>query len=439
MSNAARHRHEDAVGTSAMLIATTYAQLGDFRQAEKWFDTINGLACHHTIVAECNYFRAVARYLAGDIDGARRLGKLALRPGEDIVYARTRSLFGWIAVAQCDYPCAYTEFLGSLDVLDRCRAEDTHLRANVVSALAITAAEAQLGDPQLLDAETAKVRWNPSLVKHQVQTLRHTGFAYETRGDTKTAMQRYAAAAEVAPDTVWAIYGYAACANLAFRLGQLEAAEAFTFMAGNVERRISATTGWHDIDDEQRISLLELAQISARLGDGTQARRCRDLYYENPELAALSSLHHDFRLSTFKLHVDAMVDAASGKHVAAVASLTHLKEQWSRIGCPRRASEASRDLALIDIHEKEDRQRWPAPVDPPPRLSRREIAIVQFVAAGLSNAEIAEKLHLAPKTVKNRIGQIYIKYGVHNRTKLALRAKGQDSYDDAREQRTKTA
>jgi tetratricopeptide (TPR) repeat protein len=66
--NATRHQHEDAVGTNAMLIGTAYAQMKDFEQANTWFDVVGDLACHHTIVAECNYLRAMSRYVARDLD-----------------------------------------------------------------------------------------------------------------------------------------------------------------------------------------------------------------------------------------------------------------------------------------------------------------------------------------------------------------------------------
>jgi DNA-binding NarL/FixJ family response regulator len=291
-------------------------------------------------------------------------------------------------------------------------------------------AEAGIGDPTLLDIETAKVRWNPSLVQHQVQALRHCGFAYETCGDNGTAMQRYAAAAEVAPGTAWAIYGYVACANLALRLGGLESAEAFTHFATRVESRISDSVGWHGIDDEQRISLLELAHTMARMGDGNRAKKYRDRYNENTDLAALSSLHHDSRLATYKQHVDAMVLAALGEDIEAADRLNLLREQWALIGCTRRAAEVSRDLALVSARVLRNETAEATPVDYHRYVSRRDSAIMQLIAIGLDNAEIAEKLHIAPKTVKNRIGQIYAKYGVHDRTKLALMTKGHAIYGD---------
>ena len=421
--NAARHRQDDAVGTSAMLMGAICAQMNEFEKANEWFDLVDGLRSHHTIDSECRYLRAMSCYLAGDLDGAKRFGAMALRPAEDIVYARTRSLFGWIAVTECEYPRAYTEFLGSLDVLDRCVADDTHLRATIVSALAITAAEAQVGDPKLLDAEFSKVRWNPGLAKHQLQALRHCGFVYETCGDSRTAMQRHAAAAEVAPGTVWAMYGYAACANLASRLGQREAAEAFAFMAMSVESRISESVGWQDIDDEERISLLELALVLARLGNGSQAQRYRDIYHDNTRLSALSSLHHDLRLATYKKHVDAMIAVAVRNDRESFALLSAVAKQWAVIGCARRAQETSRDLASTKDRSPAADEALPPDAEPQRKLSRRDVAIVQLVAFGLKNAEIADRLCIAPKTVKNRLAQIYKAYGVHDRTNLALLGK----------------
>ena len=57
------------------------------------------------------------------------------------------------------------------------------------------------------------------------------------------------------------------------------------------------------------------------------------------------------------------------------------------------------------------------------RLSEREQAILQLLAAGLSNREIAARLSLAHGTVKNYITTIFQKLGVRDRTQAALRAR----------------
>jgi DNA-binding NarL/FixJ family response regulator len=56
-------------------------------------------------------------------------------------------------------------------------------------------------------------------------------------------------------------------------------------------------------------------------------------------------------------------------------------------------------------------------------LSQREVEILQLVARGLTNREIALQLSLAPGTVKNYVTSILSKIGARDRTQAALRAK----------------
>ena len=66
------------------------------------------------------------------------------------------------------------------------------------------------------------------------------------------------------------------------------------------------------------------------------------------------------------------------------------------------------------------------PMLPPrafPELTDREREILGFIAAGKTNAEIAQELSLTLKTVSNHVSNIYNKLQVVDRAQAALRAK----------------
>jgi LuxR family maltose regulon positive regulatory protein len=59
----------------------------------------------------------------------------------------------------------------------------------------------------------------------------------------------------------------------------------------------------------------------------------------------------------------------------------------------------------------------------PEPLTEREIEVLELMAAGLTNPEIAEKLVVSAGTVKKHASHIYKKLGVHSRTEAAARAR----------------
>jgi DNA-binding NarL/FixJ family response regulator len=56
-------------------------------------------------------------------------------------------------------------------------------------------------------------------------------------------------------------------------------------------------------------------------------------------------------------------------------------------------------------------------------ISTREIDVVRLVAEGLSNKEIAGRLHLSVRTVESHVRHVLTKTGMVNRTQLATWAR----------------
>jgi LuxR family maltose regulon positive regulatory protein len=79
------------------------------------------------------------------------------------------------------------------------------------------------------------------------------------------------------------------------------------------------------------------------------------------------------------------------------------------------------DSALDSSEVKPQSKRPPTEMVEP--LSGRELEVLGLIAEGLSNQEIAVKLHLSLNTVKVHSSNIYGKLGVNNRTRAVAKAK----------------
>jgi DNA-binding NarL/FixJ family response regulator len=60
-----------------------------------------------------------------------------------------------------------------------------------------------------------------------------------------------------------------------------------------------------------------------------------------------------------------------------------------------------------------------------PELTDREVEVLQLVADGLGNHDIAGRLHLSEKTVRNHVSNVIGKLHVDNRTQAIVRARNQ--------------
>ncbi len=83
-------------------------------------------------------------------------------------------------------------------------------------------------------------------------------------------------------------------------------------------------------------------------------------------------------------------------------------------------------LAAFPANESLETAVSPAQVDQSELvepLSERELEVLEKIATGLTNREIADRLYLSLNTVKVHTRNIYGKLGVHNRTQAVARAR----------------
>ncbi len=97
---------------------------------------------------------------------------------------------------------------------------------------------------------------------------------------------------------------------------------------------------------------------------------------------------------------------------------------FEELGAKPARTNAIHRLHTLGVHDLPALRRGPRASTRahPAGLTAREAEVLALVAAGLRNAEIAERLFLTPKTVSHHLSAIYAKLGVETRIEDARAA-----------------
>jgi DNA-binding CsgD family transcriptional regulator/tetratricopeptide (TPR) repeat protein len=109
--------------------------------------------------------------------------------------------------------------------------------------------------------------------------------------------------------------------------------------------------------------------------------------------------------------------AFSGDRVA----LRKARDMLTGLGAHRAASIVGRQLRALG-EPGVPRGPRPATVANPAGLTDREVEVLAFIAAGLSNSAIAERLTLSSRTIDNHVASIFRKLGVQTREQASAEA-----------------
>jgi DNA-binding CsgD family transcriptional regulator len=113
-------------------------------------------------------------------------------------------------------------------------------------------------------------------------------------------------------------------------------------------------------------------------------------------------------------------DAAIAQLGGDIAAVQAALDTFRRLGARAAARRAQQRLAQLRGRNP-DLRRKDTSADPH-GLTKRQCDVLELLAAGHSDAEIATALYISPKTVNTHVCAIMTKLGVHNRTQAAAHA-----------------
>jgi len=170
-----------------------------------------------------------------------------------------------------------------------------------------------------------------------------------------------------------------------------------------------------------RIPVLQpdVAVLDVRLPDGNGIELCRDLLSRLPDLRCLM-------LTSFtsdEAMLDAILAGASGYIVKDIKGMD-LTAAIKDVGHGKSLLDNRAAAVLMDKLRASQEVALPGPLA---ALTDQERALLALLGEGLTNRQIAARMFLAEKTVKNYVSRLLAKLGMERRTQAAVYASKLDT------------
>jgi two-component system response regulator DevR len=156
----------------------------------------------------------------------------------------------------------------------------------------------------------------------------------------------------------------------------------------------------------------DVAILDARLPDGNGIDVCRDVRAVDPHIQGLILTSYEDDEALFA----AIMAGAAGYVRTPIRGTDHV-DAVTRVA----AGQSLLDPAVTARVLERIRNGAGQP-DELKSLTEQERRILEYVAQGLTNHEIAQKMFLADKTVKNYVSSVLAKLGLERRTQAAVLA-----------------
>ncbi len=185
-----------------------------------------------------------------------------------------------------------------------------------------------------------------------------------------------------------------------------------------MERGITVVAEASDGLEVQRVSVeheadVVLMDINMPIVDGLSATR--ELIRARSDIGVIIlSMHHE------EGHVFQALRAGARGYLVKTSRVSEVASAVRAVASGLSLLDPSVTTSVVSEFRRMSSKQTPE--DGLGQLSETEVKILQHVAAGMSNKEVAARLSLAESTVKNRLSVLFEKIGVLDRTQAAIYA-----------------
>ena len=155
-----------------------------------------------------------------------------------------------------------------------------------------------------------------------------------------------------------------------------------------------------------------LMDVSMPEMDGVEATRAIRLDATGPQVIMLT-MHADKEVLAEAIRAGAIGYLVKDCSTEEVADAVRMSLAGDTVLSPQLAATMLDEVRRMDVPETAEEDRV---------VTKREEEVLQLIADGCSTPEVAERLYISQKTVKNHLASIYQKLDARDRTQAVLQA-----------------
>jgi DNA-binding CsgD family transcriptional regulator len=432
-----------------MLLGAALTRTNQRERGEELLDDAWASASREAVrlVPEVGYYRALSRWSSRRLDEAEAIIESSLPRASDAVRARLLQLLGWIDVRRENYAPAAQQFTAALEALEKSRERDLQLRARLLNALGIIAAETvdlRLG--RLVRRQYETTTWTDDTRIERFYVLEYLTWLSLLEGELDRAWDERQFALSLTLNSghhASALISAARTSNIA---GDRYAARRYMELAGALLLRGDQV----DLDVDRRLVMLSLAVATPVVNIETAVKVMALYDRTQPQHTEMLSFEGDRRLEAYELQARGKVAIAQGRNQQGIDDLKRSFDLWTRLGYRMRAAIVANDLcdstgeanwsqngldALRNAPNawlRKSLELRSTADDPLAKLTPAERRVLAELCKGKKSRDIAAGFGRSFNTINNHTRAVFAAFGVQSRAALVAECARLGILDDQR-------